>query len=340
MRVGIAGVGRIGTMHARLLAGNALVSHLTICDPLPGRAAHLADELAVASTDSVAELLETDLDAVVIATSTASHADLVEQFCHRRVPVFCEKPVAMDVGRTVQVARVEFSSGTLVHVGFQRRFDPGYLELKRQVVAGELGEVRRMHLVSADPAPPPEAFIRTSGGIFRDLLIHDFDLLRWLTGQEVVQAWATGSARGAPYFAEAGDVDEAVVVLTLADGTLASVHGSRCNGAGYDVRMEVAGTRATSVAGLSARSPLWASEPGEPIVLGPAWTQFSDRFAAAYAAELTAFLTAANDGGSSPCSVADGLEALLVAEAAALSLQTERPVQIADIRPGGPSDHG
>lgn len=335
MRVGIAGVGRIGTMHAALLANNELVSQLTICDPLPGRAAHLAADLGAASTASVAELFEIQLDAVVIATSTASHADLVEQFCERKIPVFCEKPVAMDVQRTVQVADVQLRSGTLVHVGFQRRFDPGYLELKRQVTAGELGEVRRMHLVSADPAPPPEAFIRTSGGIFRDLLIHDFDLLRWLTDQEVVQAWATGSARGAPYFAESGDVDEAVVVVTLADGTLASVHGSRYNGAGYDVRMEVAGTRATSVAGLSARSPLLASEPGEPILLGPAWMQFSDRFAAAYAAELTAFLTAVNDGASSPCSVTDGLEALLVAEAAALSLQTGSPVRIADVRPEG-----
>lgn len=320
-------------MHANLLARHPLVTSLVIFDPFPGRAAALAAELHADAVDSVDVFQDRKLDAAVIATSTASHADLVENFCRAGVPNFCEKPVAMDVSRTLDVARVQAETGTLVHVGFQRRFDPGYAELRRRVIAGELGGIRRLHLVSADPAPPPANFISTSGGIFRDLLIHDFDLLRWVTGREVAQVWATGSNRGAPYFAAAGDVDEAVVVATMDDGTIASIHGSRYNGAGYDVRMEVAGTEATSMAGLDVRLPVSSAEPGDPPLGGPAWTLFSDRFAAAYQAELTAFLEIADAGGPSPCSVSDGYEALLIAEAADLSVRSARPVSMADVRP-------
>ena len=333
MRVGVAGVGRIGTMHANLLARHPLVTGLVIFDPFPGRAAAVAAELDVDAVDSVQAFRDMNVDAAVIATSTASHADLVENFCRAGVPTFCEKPVAMDVGRTLDVARVQAETGTLVHVGFQRRFDPGYVELRRRVLAGELGGIRRLHLVSADPAPPPATFISTSGGIFRDLLIHDFDLLRWVTGREVAQVWATGSNRGAPYFAAAGDVDEAVVVVTMDDGTIASIHGSRYNGAGYDVRMEVAGTEATAMAGLDARLPMTSTEPGDAPLSGPAWALFSDRFAAAYQAEMTAFLEIAGSSGPSPCSVSDGYEALLIAEAADLSLRRGRLVSMAEVRP-------
>lgn len=333
MRVGLAGVGRIGTMHARLLAAHSAVDELLICDPVPGRTALLADELGAKADDNVQAFTDAELDAVVIATSTASHADLVETFCRSGVAVFCEKPVAMDVARTLEVARTQASTGTLVHVGFQRRFDPGYAELSRRVRNGELGEIRRMHLVSADPTPPPAAFIATSGGIFRDLLIHDFDQLRWITGQEATQVWATGSNRGAPYFGEAGDVDEAAVVVTMADGTIATVQGSRYNGAGYDVRVEVAGTLGTSAAGLGARWPGGSTEPGDAWVTGPPWSMFSDRFAVAYAAELTAFLALAESKGSSPCTVLDGYEALLIAEAADLSARTGRVVSLTEVRP-------
>ncbi len=335
MRVGIAGVGRIGTMHATLLARLPSVTTLVICDPVPGRAAALAAESGAEAVDSVEQFVDGGLDAVVIATSTASHADLVEQFCRRGVPTFCEKPVAMDVARTVEVARTQAATGTLVQVGFQRRFDPGYVELRRRARDGELGEVRRLHLVSADPAPPPEAFIATSGGIFRDLLIHDFDLLRWVTGREVEQVFATGTNRGADYFGAAGDVDEAVVVVRLDDGTVGTVHGSRYNGAGYDVRMEVAGTAGTSMAGLDDHLPVTSSEAGAARLRGPAWSMFSDRFAAAYTAEMEAFLAVAAGGGGSPCTVTDGYEALLVAEAADLSARTGRAVTVAEVRPSG-----
>lgn len=335
MRVGLAGAGRIGTMHAKLLVRHPLVTNLVICDPLPGHAAKVAAELGGESVDDVEAFCELDMDAVVIATSTASHADLVEMFCSRGIAVFCEKPVAMGVERTRDVARTQAETGTLVHVGFQRRFDPGYVELRRRVAAGELGAIRRMHLVSADPSPPPESFISTSGGIFRDLLIHDFDLLRWITGQEVAQVWATGSNRGASYFGDAGDVDEAIVVATMTDGTIASIQGSRYNGAGYDVRMEVAGTKATSVAGLGAQLPVTSSEPGPAVLTGPAWLLFADRFAAAYAAELTAFLQTVRDDGPSLCSVSDAYEALLIAEAADLSAHRGHSMSLSEVRSQG-----
>lgn len=333
MRIGVAGVGRIGTMHANLLAEQPMVEELVICDPLPGRAAQVASALGGEAVGSVEAFATFEMDAVVIATSTASHADLVESFCRRGIPVFCEKPVAMDLERTRDVARTQRETRTLVQVGFQRRFDPGYVELRRRVTAGKLGGIRRMHLVSADPAPPPAAFISTSGGIFRDLLIHDFDLVRWVTGREVSQVWATGSSRGASYFAEAGDVDEAIVMVTMDDGTMATIHGSRYNGAGYDVRMEVAGTDATSMAGLDHHLPVTSSEPGVPILTGPPYTLFADRFAAAYAAELTAFLQTVSNQGSSLCSVTDGYQALLIAEAADRSAHSGRSVFLGEVRP-------
>ncbi|MFG6196485.1 Gfo/Idh/MocA family oxidoreductase [Nonomuraea sp. JJY05] len=311
MRVGLMGLGRIGAFHAATLAAHPLVDELIVADPV-----------RTSPYGRPGDPFESD--AVVIATPTATHAELIIKACEKGIPVFCEKPVAGTVDETVKV--LEASAGNRVQIGFQRRFDPGYAAAAAVLRAGELGELHRVHLLTADPAPPPAEYIATSGGIFRDCHIHDFDILRWVTGREVVSVYATGANRGAAFFAEAGDVDNSAALLTLDDGTLATLQGSRYNGGGYDVRMELAGTRRTQAVGLSPRAPLQSVE-GTPSAQDP-WPDFVTRFETAYRNEIDAFLTS----DKSLCTIEDALEALYVAEAADLSLRERRTVEVAEVR--------
>lgn len=331
MRIGLAGVGRIGSMHADVLAANADVSELVLYDVATERAAELARTLGATAVEDLGSFLGAGLDGLVIATATGSHAELIARAVDRGMPVFCEKPVALDLERTREVLTLVETSAAPVQVGFHRRFDPGYLAAKAALAEGELGELRRVHLVSADPAPPDAAFIRTSGGIFRDLLIHDFDILRFVTGREVKTVRAVGANRGAEFFREAEDVDEATMILVLDDDTLVTAHGSRYNGAGYDIRMELAGTGGTRVVGLADEAPLSSAEPGVRFPGGPRWMVFSDRFRAAYAAEISAFIEVAAGRRQSPATVGEALRAAYVAEAAAISLRQGRPVDLAEV---------
>nr|WP_055508267.1 Gfo/Idh/MocA family oxidoreductase [Nonomuraea pusilla] len=311
MRVGLLGLGRIGAFHAATLAAHPLVDELIVADPV-----------RTSPHGRPGDPFETD--AVVIATPTSTHAELIVKACELGVPAFCEKPVAGTVAETVKV--LESSRGNRVRIGFQRRFDPGYVAAAAALRAGELGELHRVHLVTADPAPPPAGYVPLSGGIFRDCHIHDFDILRWVTGREVVSVYATGANRGEDFFREAGDVDTSAALLTLDDGTLATLQGSRYNGAGYDVRMELAGTLRTQAVGLGPRTPLRSVE-GLPVPDDP-WPDFVARFQEAYVNEIDAFLRGDDDLSS----IEDALEALYVAEAADLSRREGRPVEVAEVR--------
>ena len=331
MRVGLLGAGRIGAWHARFLGGHPLVGDLLIGDADPRRAEALAGPLG-ARADTPDTVLGAGLDAVVIATPTSTHADLLARACDAGVPAFCEKPVAPDLRTTLEIRDRAAKTGVPVHIGFQRRFDAGYAAARRAVQDGRLGALHRVHLVTADPGPPPAEYVRTSGGMFRDCHIHDFDILRWVTGREVESVTAVGANRGDAYFADAGDVDNSAAVLTMDDGTIATVQGSRYNGAGYDVRMELAGTAGTWVVGLDERAPLRSAEPGVDWPSGDPWTEFQERFDPAYACEIGTFLEVAKGNLPSPCTVEEALEAFLVAEAAALSLREGRRVELAELR--------
>jgi myo-inositol 2-dehydrogenase/D-chiro-inositol 1-dehydrogenase len=323
MRVGLLGLGRIGALHAATLAEHPMVDELIVADADRDRAREVARRYGARVGEAF------DSDAVVIATPTPTHAALLTRACVEGVPAFCEKPVASGVGETVRVLETAKQSGVMVHVGFQRRFDAGYTAAKTALRAGELGELHRVHMISADPSPPHAGYIPLSGGIFRDCHIHDFDILRWVTAREVETVYATGSNRGAAFFAAAGDVDTSAALLTLDDGTLVTVQGSRYNGAGYDVRMELAGTERTHAVGLDERVPLTSTEGLRPA--GPPWPDFVARFHAAYVAELDAFLRAARGEAESPCTIEDALAALLVAEAADLSRREGRQVRVAEV---------
>ncbi|MEV4873257.1 Gfo/Idh/MocA family protein [Streptomyces syringium] len=330
MRIGLLGAGRIGTFHATALAHTDGVDALVIADADPARAAALAQRVG-ARAAGTAEAALADVDAVVIAAATTAHADLITEAARRRLPAFCEKPVALDLDRTARALREVEAAGTLLQMGFQRRFDAGFRAAREALRAGRLGRVHTIRAVTSDAAPPPAEFLPQSGGLIRDCLVHDFDAVRWLTGREVVEVYARGTDNGAAFFREAGDVDTAAVLLTLDDDTLVTATATRYNGAGYDVRMELSGEHDQWVVGLDDRTPMTSAEPGGPGAPERPWSGFLERFDAAYRAELAAFVRAARGEVPNPCSGWEGLRALVVAEACELSRREGRPVRPAEV---------
>lgn len=332
MRLGLAGTGRIGACHAESLASLPPVDSLVVADADPRRARAVAERLGVTAVDSVDQLFAASLDGLVIAAATDAHAPLILAAVEAGLPTFCEKPVAPDVAGTLAVLDKVAHRDVPVQVGFQRRFDAGYTAARAAVASGELGWVHTLRAGTLDPAPPPPEYVPVSGGFFRDCSVHDFDAIRWVTGREVVEVYAVGANRGADFFREAGDVDAAAAILTLDDGAFAHVAGSRYNARGYDVRLEVLGSRDSISVGLDDRLPLRSVEPGVSFPGGSPYPQFMERFRPAYVAELAAFTDVVAGRRTVPCTVADALEAFYVAEACELSRARHRPVALAEVR--------
>jgi myo-inositol 2-dehydrogenase/D-chiro-inositol 1-dehydrogenase len=331
MRIGLAGTGRIGAFHAKTLSTLDGVDELVLADLDARLAAGVADELGVDSAPTIDELLASGLDALVITAGTAAHADLIEAAVERGIPTFCEKPVALDLERTISLAELERTSGVPVHIGFQRRFDAGYRRAQEAVASGELGFIHTVRAATMDQAPPHAAYLPTSGGLFRDCSVHDFDILRFVTGREVSTVFAVGANKGEPFFTEAGDVDTAAATLVLDDDTLVAVTATRYNGAGHDIRLEVHGSKGTLGVGHDTSLAVTSAEPWVEWPPGPRHWSFMERFLPAYVAELTAFVDVARGTAPSPCTVADALQAFRTAEACARSMATGAPVQLADI---------
>ncbi len=331
MRVGVAGAGRIGAFHAATLASLDGVTEVVVADASPELAHRVADGTAGGRAVPVETLVDSGIDALVIATSTPGHAGLVRAGVAAGLPTFCEKPVAGSLDETLDVVGVVEASGVPVHVGFQRRFDAGYRRARDAVRSGELGFVHTLRAATNDRRPPEPGYIPTSGGIFRDCSIHDCDVVRFVTGREVVRVYATGGTKGAGFFAEAGDVDSGAALLTLDDGTLALLSTTRYHGQGHDVRLEVHGSQGSVAVGLDESLALRSLEDGVAFPRGPVHDSFMDRFEPAYRAELTHFLAVARGEEPSPCTVRDALEAFRVAEACTVSLHEGRPVDLAEI---------
>lgn len=331
MRIGLAGTGRIGAFHAKTLSALPGVDDLVLADLDASLAEAVATDLGVGSAASIEALLDSDLDAFVITAGTAAHAELLEAAIARDVPTFCEKPVALDLQQTIALTELEASSGVPVHIGFQRRFDAGYRRVREGVVSGEIGFVHTVRAATMDQAPPHAAYLPTSGGLFRDCSVHDFDIIRFVTGREVRRVFAVGANKGDPFFTEAGDVDTAAATLVLDDDTLVSVTATRYNGAGHDVRMEVHGSAGTLGVGHDASLAITSAEDGVDWPPGPRHWSFMERFLPAYVTELTAFVEVARGATASPCTVADALEAFRTAEACARSMATGAPVDLVDI---------
>ena len=331
MRIGLAGTGRIGAFHAKTLTTLPGVDDLVLADLDTAVAERVATDLGVSAAPSIDALLDSGLDAFVITAGTAAHAELLEAAISRDIPTFCEKPVALDLERTIALTELEATSSVPVHIGFQRRFDTGYRRVRDAVASGELGFIHTVRAATMDQAPPHAAYLPTSGGLFRDCSVHDFDILRFVTGQEVSRVFAAGANKGDSFFTEAGDVDTAAATLVLDDGTLVSVTATRYNGAGHDVRMEVHGSQGTLGVGHDTSLAITSAEPGIDWPPGPRHWSFMERFLPAYVTELTAFVDVARGVTPSPCTVADALEAFRTAEACARSMATGRPVDLADV---------
>ncbi|WP_262061547.1 Gfo/Idh/MocA family oxidoreductase [Streptomyces sp. STR69] len=331
MRIGIMGLGRIGAFHTETLAGLDAVGSLVVTDPVAAAVAAVTERFGATGVDSPEALLAAGVDGVVIAAATDAHPELVLTAVKAGVPVFCEKPVARGIEESLEVLRAVEGSGVEVHIGYNRRFDAGFMAARRAVVSGELGALHTVRSTTLDPAPPPPAYVAASGGIFRDCAVHDFDIVRWVTGREVVEVYATGGNRGAEYIRAAGDVDTASALLTLDDGTIAVVSNSRHNARGHDVRLELHGMKDSIAVGLEDRLPLRSVEPGAGFPAGVPHTFFMDRFADAYRAELTAFTEVVAGTRASPCTVADAVEASRIAEACTLSRHEHRPVRLEEV---------
>ncbi|MCZ4097142.1 Gfo/Idh/MocA family oxidoreductase [Streptomyces sp. So13.3] len=331
MRMGLLGAGRIGAFHAVALRAHPDVGELLVADADPGRAAEVAARTGATAADSVDAVFTSGVDAVVIASATAAHATLIERAARAGLPVFCEKPIAVDLAGTVAALRSVEAAGTTLQMGFQRRFDAGYLAAREAVRSGRLGRLHTVRAVTSDPAPPPADYIPLSGGLYRDCLIHDFDILRWVTGREILEVYATGANGGADFFRTAGDADTAATLLTLEGGVLATATATRYNGAGYDVRMELAGTDDQIAVGVDARTPVTSVEPGAASSVPAPWPGFLERFAPAYRAELDTFVRVARGESANPCPGREALRALLVAEACEVSRRERRPVAVAEI---------
>ncbi|MGQ0630342.1 MAG: Gfo/Idh/MocA family protein [Sporichthyaceae bacterium] len=331
MRLGVAGVGRIGALHAEHVSAVIGWDNVVIADADPQRAATMADKLRVRAVADVDALVAAGIDGLVVATPTDTHAALVIRCVEAGIPVFCEKPVAPNIAGTRAVLARVAATAVPVQVGFQRRFDPGYAGARAAVESGSLGQVHTITGHTLDPDPPAAAYVAVSGGIVRDCLVHDLDILRWVSGQEVVEVYATGANLGADYIRDAGDVDAIAVTLTMTDGSLAQLSASRYNKAGYDVRMEVRGHLGSVAVGWDPRTPIRSMEANAPVPREQAYPGFLDRFQGAYAVEMAAFVELVRHGGPSRCTVEDALAAFVLAEACEISRRERRPVRVSEV---------
>ena len=327
VRFGILGAGRIGKVHARAVAATTGAALVAFSDPMEAAAKEVARDYgcAIRSIDEIAAA--GDVDAVVICTPTDTHADLIEKFVRAGKHVFCEKPVDLDVARVkAALATVKAEGGTLM-VGFNRRFDPDFMALKSAIDAGRVGEVEMITITSRDPGAPPAEYIKVSGGIFRDMTIHDFDVARWLLGEEVETVYAAASVLTDPKIGDLGDYDSATVVLRTASGKQCTISNSRRASYGYDQRIEVLGSKGL----VSARNTHEANielADGAGFSRPPLLNFFMTRYTAAYANEIAAFCKAVADGTPTPTTGEDGLKALELAEAALTSARTGAVVKV------------
>jgi len=333
--LGLVGVGRIGVMHANNIAAvNELLSpdvrvKLKLTDVAADHARSVAAGLGAEFVPSVPELLAAGIDGLLIATGTATHPELIKAGVDAGIPVFCEKPVGVNVAESLPVLDYIREHGGTVQIGHQRRFDAGYLEAKRAYDAGELGWIHSLRAITGDMTPPPVEFLATSGGLFRDCSVHDFDVLRWITGREITEVYSKGSNNGDPAIGEVGDVDTALAVITFDDGTVGTVSATRYNGAGHDVRLEIQGSKGSVMVGLDEQAALRSAEAGITFPSGTAHQTFAERFEDAYVSELAAFVELIQGLRPNPCTPEDAVAASKVADAAQESLLTGAPVRVA-----------
>jgi myo-inositol 2-dehydrogenase / D-chiro-inositol 1-dehydrogenase len=331
LRIGVIGVGRIGRMHAELLAHKVQGAAVSaVYDAYQPVARDVAAELGVHAAASLAEILGADVDAIAICSSADTHADLVVAAAQAGKAVFCEKPVSLALSELDRALAAVAEAGVPFQIGFNRRFDPAHTSVRDAVLAGEVGDVHLVRISSRDPAPPPLAYVKTSGGVFLDMTIHDFDMARYLTGSEVVEVFARGAIRVEPSFADAGDVDTALITLVHEDGCLTAIDNSRSAAYGYDQRVEVFGSLGMAASENPHRhTGVLVTARGEQRPALPRF--FLERYVPSYLLGWQAFVEAVKGGVTPPVSTRDARAPLVIGLAAWRSLREGRPVPISEV---------
>ena len=327
LEIAVLGAGRIGRIHAGNIAAHPDARLAGIADTIPDAAARLAETLG-ARTLSIEDALRAD--AVLIASPTPTHADYIERAAARQLPVFCEKPIDLSADRVLACLAAVRQAGIKLMVGFNRRFDPHFATLKARLDAGEIGTLELLTIISRDPSPPPIAYVEGSGGLFRDMMIHDLDMARFLLGEEPVEVTAAASCLVDPAIGAAGDVDTAVVTLRTASGRLCQISNSRRAVYGYDQRIEAHGAKGMLRAGNVLPTTVELADAAG-FRSDPVLPFFLERYASAYRAELGAFIAAVTGGVPARPDGEDGLRALLLAEAALEASRTGRSVRPAEV---------
>jgi myo-inositol 2-dehydrogenase/D-chiro-inositol 1-dehydrogenase len=327
VRLGLLGAGRIGKVHAGAIAASKGARLVAVADAFPEAAKALAAATGAEVRHADAIMNASDIDAVLITTPTDLHATMIEQAARAGKAIFCEKPVDLDVARVRACLAVVAETKAPLMVGFNRRFDPNFMEVRRQIDAGAIGKVEMVSITSRDPGPPPADYIRRSGGLFRDMTIHDFDMARFLLGEEPVSVFASASVLVDPEIGKLGDFDSASIVLTTKSGRIAQISNSRRASYGYDQRVEVHGSEGlVSAENLRATNVEVANGDGyrrEPLL-----NFFMTRYTEAYRNEIAAFIAALESGKPATPSGDDGLKALVLADAALRSVQEQRAIAV------------
>lgn len=326
MKIGLLGAGRIGAMHAALLREHTAVTDVLVCDPIAERAAAVAD-IAGGRVVQNAEETINGCDALIIATSTDSHERFLSLSVAAGRPTLCEKPLTADLVSSDRVMRMVCDSDVPVQMGFNRRFDVGFRRARTMVEDGTLGQLLLITGQHHDHEPPPPEYVPVSGGQHADQMIHDFDLVRYVSGREVVAVHAAGTAAGMAMFADHDDTAVSVITLWLDDDSLATLVGVRMDPVGYDVRMELFGTRDSIAVGMDDHTPIRSVEDGGHSPQAP-YTEWLSRFGPSYAAQLDAFVAVARREQPSPCTVVDARAAFAITDACRRSRAAGMPVPL------------
>lgn len=334
LKVGLLGAGRIGQVHARAIASHADSALAAVSDANAEAAQGLAARHGAAARTTEAILADPAIDAVLIATPTDTHAALIEAASAAGKAILCEKPVDLSLDRAIRCREAVGARGAQIMIGFNRRFDPSFAALKAAADRGEIGKTEMLAVTSFDPAPPPVSYVKASGGLFRDMMIHDFDMAMWIMGAAPETVTAVGAALVDPAIGAAGDVDTAVATLRFADGRLAVIRNSRRAAYGYDQRLELLGSEGLLQADNVLENTVVRSTAAGVTGAKPTWF-FLERYMPAYAAEWDAFVQAVRAGAAPPVTLQDGINALALAEAATRSAATGATVAVTGAMPVG-----
>jgi myo-inositol 2-dehydrogenase/D-chiro-inositol 1-dehydrogenase len=330
VRFGLLGAGRIGKVHAKAVTANPKAQLVAVADAMPDAAAALSAQYGAEIRSIEAIKAASDIDAVIICTPTDTHADLIERFARSGKAIFCEKPVDLDVERVKACLKVVDQTGATLMVGFNRRFDPHFQAVKAAIDAGQVGAVEMVTIVSRDPGAPPADYVKRSGGIFRDMTIHDFDMARFLLGEEIETVSAQASVLVDKAIGAAGDYDSASIMLFTASGKHATISNSRRATYGYDQRIEVHGSKG-AVASENQRPVSIEIATASGYTRPPLHDFFMTRYTEAYAREISSFIDFVESKSPASPSGADGLIALALAEAALKSVTEGRAVRVSEI---------